>query len=252
MESPSRPEPTAVPDSSKKRREEIAVRIPAGKVVLDADLVPPASGRGAVVFAHGSGSGRKSPRNRHVAAALQEHGFGTLLLDLLDAREARRDETTSEYRFNIPLLTERLLQATDWLLLRPEGTDRPLGYFGASTGGAVAMRAAAERPKQVAAAVLRGARTDLGEDALPRLWCATLILVGGNDPEIERLNRETWDRMRCEKRLTVIPWASHLFAEPGALEAVTRETVGWFLRYLVLPGDATRTQGPAPRATRTA
>jgi dienelactone hydrolase len=212
---------------------ELAVRIPAQSVVLDADLVPPSSGHGCVIFAHGSGSGRKSPRNRQVAATLQEAGLGTLLLDLLDAREARRDELTAEYRFNIPLLTERLLSATDWILRRPETKGLRLGYFGASTGGAVAMRAAALRSEAVGAIVLRGARTDLGDVAAGGLRCPTLILVGGNDPEIERLNRVTLDKLRCEKRLTVIPRASHLFEEPGALEAVARETVGWFLRYLV-------------------
>lgn len=232
MQTQTRPDAAQAPRGGFSRISELAVRIPTQSVVLDADLVAPSPGHGCVVFAHGSGSGRKSPRNRQVAAALQEAGLGTLLLDLLDAREARRDELTAEYRFNIPLLTERLLSATDWIFQRPETKGLPLGYFGASTGGAVAMRAAALRSEAVKAIVLRGARTDLGDVAVGGLRCPTLILVGGNDPEIERLNRVTLGKLRCEKRLTVIPRASHLFEESGALETVARETVGWFLRYL--------------------
>ncbi len=210
----------------------LAVRIPSGKVELDADLVPSETGKGVVLFAHGSGSGRRSPRNRTVAALLHQHGLGTLLLDLLSSSEAPVDELTARYRFDIPLLTERLLSATDWYASRPESKGVPLGFFGASTGGAVAMIAAAERPELVRAIVLRGARTDLGDPAAERIRCPTLLLVGGEDAPIQQLNDRTMRRLRCEKELVVIPGASHLFEEPGTLESVARRTADWFDRYL--------------------
>lgn len=216
--------------------ESRAVRIPSGKVVLDGDFVVGRAVSGVVVFAHGSGSGRRSPRNRTVAALLNERGIGTLLLDLLSEAEARVDELTAEHRFNIPLLTERLLSATDWLLTRPETRGDRLGYFGASTGGAVAMIAAAERADAVDAIVLRGARSDLGDTAAPRIRCPTLILVGGEDPPIRAVNERTLRLLRCEKQLVVVPGASHLFEEPGALEQVSERTAGWFGRYLSRTG----------------
>lgn len=209
-----------------------AVRIPAGPVDLDADLVPATRGRGTVVFAHGSGSGRQSPRNRQVAEALHRRGIGTLLLDLLSAPEAREDERTAEHRFNIPFLTERLLFATDWLRSQPEARESSLGLFGASTGGAVAMIAAAARPDQVSAIVLRGARTDLGDSAAPDIRCPTLILVGGDDAPVHAWNLRTLSLLRCARELVVVPGASHLFEEPGALEAVAERTVDWFGRFL--------------------
>lgn len=223
-----------------------AVRIPCGEVELDADLVPPRRGQGTVLFAHGSGSGRRSPRNRQVAARLHAHGFGTLLLDLLTAAEAPVDELTGSYRFNIPLLVERLRAATDWLTTQPESHGVRLGYFGASTGGAVAMIAAAEKADVVGAIVLRGARTDLGDSAAPRIRCPTLILVGGDDAPIQRVNSQTMRLLRCEKELVVIPGASHLFEEPGTLELVAERTVGWCDRHLrpaapgAGPADATQ------------
>ncbi|HYA70271.1 MAG TPA: alpha/beta fold hydrolase [Thermoplasmata archaeon] len=209
-----------------------AVRIPSGKVELDADFVPAPTGKGVVLFAHGSGSGRRSPRNREVASRLHAHGFGTLLLDLLSSEEAPVDELTAQYRFNIPLLSERLLAATDWFTSHPESNGVPLGYFGASTGGAVAMIAAAERPEQVAAIVLRGARSDLGDAAARRIRCPVLLLVGEEDSPVRSLNDRTMQRLTCEKKLVVVPGASHLFEEPGALEAVATETVAWFDRHL--------------------
>ncbi len=208
------------------------VRIPFGAHELDADLVVGPPGRGIVVFAHGSGSGRKSPRNREVARRLQTAELGTLLLDLLTASEARTDERTAQYRFDIPRLTERLLVATDWLGHQPETGTRPLGFFGASTGGAVAMRAAVERADRVDAIVLRGARSDLGDPVAERIRCPTLILVGEEDPEVRKLNQQTMRLLRCPKKLTVIPGASHLFEEEGALEAVAVETSAWFVRHL--------------------
>jgi dienelactone hydrolase len=209
-----------------------AVRIPAGSVELDADLVSPAPGRGVVLFAHGSGSGRKSPRNREVAERLHARGIGTLLLDLLARAEVPVDEATREYRFNIELLSERLLAATDWLVDRPGYKRLPLGYFGASTGGAVAMFGAAQRAQVVKAIVLRGARTDLGDRWAPQVRCPTLVLVGGEDPQVLRLNERSLALLRCEKKLVVVPGASHLFEEPGALERVAELTVEWFDRHL--------------------
>lgn len=209
-----------------------AVNIPAGRVRLDADLVPARPGRGTVIFAHGSGSGRKSPRNRQVATRLSRRGLGTLLLDLLAEPEARVDEVTAEYRFNIPLLSERLVDATDWLTAQPDSKGVRLGYFGASTGGAVAMIAAARRSEVVGAIVLRGARSDLGDSAAAHIRCPTLILVGGDDERIRRANAQTMRLLQCEKELAVIPGASHLFEEPGTLEQVARRTADWFDRHL--------------------
>lgn len=214
---------------------ESAVRIPIGRVWLDADFVPPVSGQGIVIFAHGSGSGRKSPRNRQVARVLNSRGIGTLLLDLLAGFEAQVDELTAEYRFNIPLLTERLLGVTGWLSRRPVGKEVPLGYFGASTGGAVAMIAASRKAQEVRAIVLRGARSDLGDSVATRIRCPTLILVGGNDRVIQDLNAKTIQLLRCEKKLVIIPGASHLFEEPGTLERVATEAANWFEVYLSPP-----------------
>jgi len=212
-----------------------AVNIPVGRVRLDADLVPARPGRGTVIFAHGSGSGRTSPRNRQVATHLSRRGLGTLLLDLLAESEARVDELTAEYRFNIPLLTDRLLAATDWLIVQPELKRARLGYFGASTGGAVAMIAAARRPEVVGAIVLRGARSDLGDATAPNIRCPTLILVGGYDGSIRKANAHTMRLLTCEKEFAVIPGASHLFEEPGTLEQVAERTTDWFDRHLSHP-----------------
>jgi putative phosphoribosyl transferase len=212
-----------------------SVNIPAGRARLNADLSPGVPGRGTVIFAHGSGSGRRSPRNRQVATVLNNRGLGTLLLDLLAEPEAQVDEVTAEYRFNLPLLTERLLAATDWLLAQPELRGTRVGYFGASSGGAVAMIAAAQRAGVVGAIVLRGARTDLGDSAAARIECPTLILVGGNDESIRIANSETMRLLHCEKKLVVIPGASHLFEEPGMLEQVGEHAADWFDRYLSGP-----------------
>jgi putative phosphoribosyl transferase len=210
-----------------------AVHFTAGKVRLDADLVPSHPGKGMVIFAHGSGSGRRSPRNLQVADRLNARGLGTLLLDLLSEPEAEADELTAEYRFDIPLLTERLLAATDWLTARPEVKRTKLGYFGASTGGAVAMLAAAQRAEVVGAIVLRGARTDLGDAMASRIRCPTLIIVGGLDGVIQGANESTMRLLKCEKELVIIPGASHLFEEPGTLEQVARRAADWFDRNLI-------------------
>ena len=208
------------------------VRIDAGTVRLDADLVPPKPGRGLVIFAHGSGSGRTSPRNREVAYRLHEHGIGTLLLDLLARAEIPVDELTGEYRFDIDLLSVRLLAATDWWAHEPGCARLPLGYFGASTGGAVAMIGAARRPELVDTIVLRGARTDLADLAAPGIRCPTLVIVGGDDLSILRLNQATMQRLRCLHDLVVVPGATHLFEEPGALDRVAELTTAWFDRHL--------------------
>lgn len=214
-----------------------AVRIPFGNAWLDADLAAAPTEGSTIIFAHGSGSGRSSPRNQLVATRLSAHGFGTLLLDLLTESEARIDEVTAEHRFNIPLLTERLLVATDWLIAKPEGRGTSVGYFGASTGGAVAMMAAAQRPESVGAIVLRGARSDLGDSAAPRIRCPTLLIAGANDPLIRRANEQTVRLLRCEKNLEVIPNSTHLFEEPGALDRVAERTTEWFVRYLSRPRE---------------
>ncbi len=213
-------------------RKDRAVRIRIGNDVLEADLHAPAPSRGIVIFAHGSGSGRSSPRNRHVAEVLEASGVGALLLDLLTPSEEETDLQTTEYRFNIPLLSERLVKATDWLLAQPWGRGRAIGYFGASTGGAVAMVAAVERAAHVSAVVLRGARTDLAAAEAGRLRCPTLILVGENDPTILAINQETLRHLQCPKKLVVIPGATHLFEEPGTLEQVALESRKWFDHHL--------------------
>jgi putative phosphoribosyl transferase len=223
---------SATSPTQRMERRERAVRIPAGNVWLDADYVPAPPGGGVVIFAHGSGSGRRSPRNRQVAKGLNARGLGTLLLDLLAEPEARTDEITGQFRFNIPLLTERLVAATDWLGARPDAKGVRVGYFGASTGGAVAMIAASQRSEVVGAIVLRGARSDLGDSAARRIRCPTLILVGGNDESIRVLNAKTMQLLRCEKNLVIIRGASHLFEETGTLEQVAEYAGEWFERYL--------------------
>ncbi|OII59887.1 hydrolase [Streptomyces sp. CC53] len=210
---------------------------------LHADLALPAEGRALVVFAHGSGSSRRSPRNRAVAAALQESGLGTLLLDLLTEREERRDLLTAEHRFDIDLLSERVIAAVDWLADEPATRRAPVGLFGASTGAAAALRAAADRPVRVQSVVCRGGRPDLTGEALARVAAPVLLVVGGEDPEVLRLNREAAERLRVPCHVEVVPGAGHLFEEPGALEHVARAARDWFLR----PGDDAFTAGDAER-----
>jgi alpha-beta hydrolase superfamily lysophospholipase len=194
----------------------------------------PARCRGVVMFVHGSGSSRLSPRNRQVAAVLQQVGLATLLFDLLHEAEAA-DRTKV---FDIALLTRRVRQALDWLADQPEARGRPLGLFGASTGAAAALCAAAERPAQVASVVSRGGRCDLAGAALDRVQAPTLLLIGAADTVVLRLNREALRRLPGVKRLEVVPEASHLFEEPGALEAVAHLAADWFLRHAA-PAQAT-------------
>ncbi|EFE65378.1 conserved hypothetical protein [Streptomyces viridosporus ATCC 14672] len=208
------------------------VTIPSGEADLTGDLVVPAGARGVVVFAHGSGSSRLSPRNRAVAEALRRAGFGTLLMDLLTGDEERRDSATAEYRFDIPLLARRLVDAADWLGRRPDTADLPAGLFGASTGAAAALVAAAERPGRVSAVVSRSGRPDLADAALPRVTAPVLLVVGGDDGTVLDLNRRAAEALRAEHAVHVVPGATHLFPEPGALEEVAGAAAGWFRDHL--------------------
>ncbi|MDQ5826348.1 MAG: dienelactone hydrolase family protein [Chloroflexota bacterium] len=214
------------------RGEERVVQVTAGPVTLEGNLgVPPDAG-GVVLFAHGSGSSRHSPRNRYVAGVLQEAGLATLLVDLLTQQEEQVDMRTAHLRFDIGMLAERLVWATDWLAQQPDTANLRVGYFGASTGGGAALVAAAERPDSVGAVVSRGGRPDLAGPALPRVTAPTLLIVGGNDPIVIQLNQQAEAQMRGEVQLTIVPGASHLFEERGTLEEVARLARDWFLRYL--------------------
>jgi dienelactone hydrolase len=212
------------------------VVIEAGGVALQGDMALPQPARGVVLFAHGSGSSRLSPRNRQVAGRLHDAGLATLLVDLLSASEEETDARTGHFRFDIGLLAERLIGAIDWLAREAETRDLPLGCFGASTGAGAALVAAAERPERVAAVVSRGGRPDLAGAALPRVVAPTLLIVGGNDRAVIALNEEARSRMTAPTRLEIVPGATHLFEEPGALEAVASLAAGWFDRHLGQPG----------------
>jgi len=214
-------------------RGERTVRVPAGEVNLEGTLGSPAKPSGIVLFAHGSGSSRHSPRNRFVAAELHKAGMATLLLDLLTAEEEAVDLRTRQLRFDIGLLAERLVHATDWLGESPEVPYLPVGLFGASTGAGAALVAAAARPGRVDAVVSRGGRPDLAREALARVTAPTLLIVGGNDRPVIEMNRTAMDWMQGEKQLLIVPGATHLFEEPGALEEVARLAADWFTRHLV-------------------
>lgn len=200
--------------------------------VVDGDLAVPEGADGIVVFAHGSGSSRHSPRNREVAKGLRRRGLGTLLMDLLTPDEEAVDLRTREMRFDVVLLGERLGSATSWLATQPETSSMALGYFGASTGAAAALIAAARHPARIDAVVSRGGRPDLAGDALERVEAPTCLIVGGRDDAVIRLNRDAFRRLRCERQLHIVPGATHLFEEPGALEQVTRLAGDWFEMHL--------------------
>jgi dienelactone hydrolase len=209
--------------------KEQAVHVEVGDVVLEGDLTLPQDTSGVVLFAHGSGSSRHSPRNRAVARRLQSSAFGTLLLDLLTADEDAIDAETAELRFNISLLATRLQGAIDWLARNRDTSTYTVGVFGASTGAAAAIMAASERPERVTAVVSRGGRPDLAGAALERVQRPTLLIVGGADAPVIDLNRQALARLRCrEKELVIVPGAGHLFEQPGALEQVAQLAATWF------------------------
>ena len=210
----------------------LEVQIPIGEVTLEGTLQIPEAAQGLVVFAHGSGSSRHSRRNQYVARFLQEGRLATLLFDLLTAEEEQIDLRTRHLRFNIELLASRMTGATNWLVQQPETQLLPIGYFGASTGAAAALVAAAELPDVVRAVVSRGGRPDLALDALPDVKAATLLIVGGNDTPVIAMNQVAFERLRTVKKMVIIPGATHLFEEPGALEEVARLARDWFQTYL--------------------
>jgi len=208
------------------------VQIQAGHAVLSGNLTIPDGADALVLFAHGSGSSRHSPRNQFVARTLNDNGLATLLFDLLTQEEEALDMRTGEHRFNIDLLAERLVHATKWASQQEETRDLRVGYFGSSTGGAAALVAAAEMPRDVGAVVSRGGRPDLAGDALPKVQAPTLLIVGGNDDIVIELNEMARDQMRCEVKLEILPGATHLFEEPGALEKVANLASDWFNAHL--------------------
>lgn len=209
-----------------------SVRIGADSLVLEGEWCVPSGAVGIVLFAHGSGSSRHSPRNQAVARALQESGTGTLLFDLLTREEEAEDARSGELRFDIGLLAQRLVAATRWVARQPDGQHLGLGYFGSSTGGAAALVAAAELGSVADAVVSRGGRPDLAGEALPQVDSPTLLIVGERDDVVLQLNEQAYEQLRCEKELAVMPRATHLFEEPGALEEVARLAAAWFRRYL--------------------
>jgi len=209
------------------------VRIPAGSAWLYGDLCVPAHACGIVLFAHGSGSGRHSARNRQVAQRLQRAGVATLLFDLLTVQEEQVDVQTREHRFDIPLLTRRMQDATAWVAQRADVASLSIGYIGASTGSAAALIAAARLGEKIAAVVSRGGRPDLaGPAALAAVKAPTLLIVGGADHGVIELNEQAFDRLTCEKRFAVVPQATHLFEEPGALEQVSQMASLWFTGHM--------------------
>jgi putative phosphoribosyl transferase len=215
--------------------EEASVHIPSGRDWLEGELVVPEGAVGLVVFAHGTGSGRRSPRNQYVARELRRSGFGTLLLDLLTPEEETRDLEGARVRFDVDLLVQRLIGATIWLARREGTKGVPVAFFGASTGAAAALVAAAAFGDTVGAVVSRGGRPDLAGAALAKVLAPTLLIVGGNDREVLLLNEEALEALRCKKKLHIVPGATHLFEEPGKLAEVARLAAAWFRRH-VSPG----------------
>jgi putative phosphoribosyl transferase len=210
------------------------VRIPVGTVEVEGTLELAGDGGALAIFAHGSGSSRHSPRNREVAAAFRDAGIGTLLFDLLTTEEETIDNVTARLRFAIPMLSTRLEAATEWAIAQHENSDGiAVGFFGASTGAAAALIAAANLRERVSAVVSRGGRPDLAGDALPRVTAPTLLIVGERDQEVIVLNEQALSQLRCEKDLAIVPGATHLFEEPGALDQVAQLAIGWFQRQLL-------------------
>jgi pimeloyl-ACP methyl ester carboxylesterase len=209
-----------------------AVRVPIGDRALDGDLGLPPGARGIVLFAHGSGSSRHSPRNQFVARSLERRNLATLLVDLLTPEEEAIDDRSAEYRFDIPMLAQRLVTIVDWLARRADTATLPIGLFGASTGGGAALMAAADRPDRIGAVVSRGGRPDLAGAALAKVRAPTLLVVGGFDTPVIQMNRDAMDGMHGEVRLEIVPGATHLFEEPGTLERVAELAGDWFTRHL--------------------
>jgi putative phosphoribosyl transferase len=214
------------------------MQIQMGPAVLSGNLNIPRDAVALVLFAHGSGSSRHSPRNQFVARTLNDAGLATLLFDLLAPEEEAIDMRTREHRFNIGLLAGRLVHATRWAKQQKQTRDLRMGYFGSSTGGAAALVAAAEIPQDIGAVVSRGGRPDLAGEALPKAQAPTLLIVGGNDDVVIELNEMARDQMKCEVKLEIVPGASHLFEEPGALEKVAQLASDWFVSHLA--GDSPR------------
>ena len=210
------------------------VHIPAGRAILAGNLSIPVNAAALALFAHGSGSSRHSPRNQFVARTLNDAGLATLLFDLLTPEEELVDTRTAELRFDIDLLAERLVHATTWVKQQQQQTrDLRIGYFGSSTGGGAALVAAAQLPEDVGAVVSRGGRPDLAGAALPKVQAPTLLVVGGQDTIVIELNERARNQMRCEVKLEIIPGATHLFEEPGALEQVAKLASDWFINHMV-------------------
>ena len=209
-----------------------SVRVPIGERSLNGDLGMPSTAHGIVLFAHGSGSSRHSSRNQHVARMLERRDLGTLLIDLLTPQEESVDNRTAQYRFDIPMLAQRLVMIVDWLGQLNQTAQLPIGLFGASTGGGAALMAAADRPRDIAAVVSRGGRPDLAGPSLARVVAPTLLIVGGLDAPVIQMNRDAMQQMRGEVTLEIVPGATHLFEEAGTLERVAELAGDWFDRYL--------------------
>jgi dienelactone hydrolase len=212
--------------------QDVQVKIPAGDVVLDGELLVPENAIGIVLFAHGSGSSRHSTRNRFVSSVLREGNMATLLFDLLSPDEESIDLHTAQLRFDVAFLAERLIASVDWISRKEQTLHLPIGLFGASTGAGAALVAAAQRSRLVGAVVSRGGRPDLAEDILPMVEAPSLLIVGGRDRAVIELNRRAFDSLRCEKHLEIIHGATHLFEEPGALEQVSALARDWFMAHV--------------------
>ena len=216
----------------KDQRHATSVHVPVGHYHLEGDLVIPAAAVGLVLFAHGSGSSRHSPRNQFVARALERRGLATLLIDLLTPFEEEVDDRTAQYRFDLMMLAERLVNIVDWLRQQPDTKPLPIGLFGASTGGGAALMAAAARPDDIATVVSRGGRPDLAGQALRHVFAPTLLIVGGLDTPVIQMNRDAMDEMGPDVVLEIVPGATHLFEEPGTLERVAELAAEWFVGHL--------------------
>ncbi len=214
------------------KRKTTPVQVPVGEARLHGDLGIPPQAHGIVLFAHGSGSSRHSPRNQYVARALERRDLATLLIDLLTPEEESVDDRTAQHRFDIPMLAGRLVTIVDWLRRRKETASLPIGLFGASTGGGAALMAAADRPHEIAAVVSRGGRPDLAGLSLAKVTTPTLLIVGGLDTPVIQMNRDAMKQMRGEVILEIVPGATHLFEEPGTLERVAELAGNWFARCL--------------------